>query len=314
MNSVPNGHGENANHNHNHPFNEFRFASKKKLKISMVITIIFMFVEAIGGVLVGSIALINDAGHMFTHVFSIAIALVGMRIADQPSCTHKTYGLYRAEILTAFLNGLFLLGIAGFLGFEIVLRLINPEPIDSFYMIIVAIMGLVVNLISIKILQGSQKSDLNIQGVFTHMLADTASSIGVVIAGVIIYFTDWTILDPLMSIIILVFIVSWAWKVIRESSRILLEIAPHGVDTNIIIEDIKKNFPAIDEIFHMHLWTLTSDKNVVSFHITLKSQNQNDVHEEALIDKIEDFLYEKYKIIESTIQINTQNDQNACKF
>ena len=150
-----------------------------------------MIVEIIGGLITNSIALISDAGHIFTHVFAISISLLAIYIARKPKCHHKTFGLYRAEVLAAFINGLFLIQIVGFIIYEVILRFLNPEEIIGFYMLIVAFIGLGVNITSILILQGNHSNSLNVKSVFYHMIADAASSMGIVVAAVIIMYTDF---------------------------------------------------------------------------------------------------------------------------
>ena len=163
----------------NEPINEFRGLNSRRLLTSLIVTAIFMLVELFGGIWVNSMSLINDAGHMLTHAFSIIIAITGARIAQKPPCHHKTFGSYRAEILAAFINGLFLLFVVGYLLFETVSKIIAPEPIDAIYMLYIAILGLVVNIISLFILHDSEQSDINIKGVLSHVAADTGSSVGV---------------------------------------------------------------------------------------------------------------------------------------
>ncbi|MFC1724995.1 cation diffusion facilitator family transporter [candidate division KSB1 bacterium] len=281
---------------------EYRSTEKKKLVLSLVITTVVMFVEVIGGILTGSIALVSDAGHMFTHSFAITISLIAIIIAKKPPCHHRTFGLYRAEILAAFINGLFLLAVAGLIIYESILRIIEPEEILSLYMLVIAFIGLAVNLVSILILHGSHKGDLNIKSVFYHMIADAVSSIGIIIAAVIIYFTGWNILDPVVSIGISLVILQWSYGVLKDSARILLEMAPPGVSSEAIADDIKKTFPGIKEVDRIHLWTITADMLVFSAHVTL-DENIKGQNRRKMLDDIDNLLSEKYNIIESTIQL-----------
>jgi len=290
---------------------QFRSIERKKLILSLSITIIVMILEIIGGIITNSIALISDAGHMFTHAFAIGISLLANFIARKPPCHHKTFGLYRAEVLAAFINGLFLIPIVGFIIFEAILRFLNPQEVNGFYMLIVAFIGLVVNLTSIFILQGSQNTSLNVKSVFYHMIADAASSIGIVIAAFIIMSTGFVILDPVVSLGISIVIIYWAYGILRESTRILLEMAPKGMNIDRISEGLKNNFPEIIELFDAHLWTIIPDMLIYSVHVKLN----NDLiegNQEELISKINDFLSKHYKIIESTIQIMPKESVEAC--
>jgi cobalt-zinc-cadmium efflux system protein len=284
---------------------------KKKLTISLTITFIAMMIEFIGGFISNSVALISDAGHMFTHCFAIGIALIAIYIAiKRPPCHHRTFGLFRTEILAAFINGLFLLAVAGVIIYEAINRIINPTEVSGIQMLVIAIIGLIVNLSSIYILHGSDKKDLNVKSVFYHMVADAASSVGVIIAAIVIYFTDWYIIDALVSLIICAVIIFWAWGVLRDSVRILLQIAPKGLDTNIISKNLKNDFPQIAAVYHLHLWTVTADMLVFSAHIKPSDSVPCDRYEE-LISKINRYLRDKYNIIESTVQIGSDETANC---
>jgi len=290
---------------------QFRLVERRKLILSLSITMVVMILEILGGLITNSIALLSDAGHMFTHAFAIGISLLATTIARKPPCHHKTFGLYRAEVLAAFINGLFLIPIVGIIIYEAILRFLNPQDVIGFYMLIVAFIGLGVNITSILILQGSQNSNLNIRSVFYHMIADAASSIGIVIAAFIIISTGFVILDPIVSLGISMVIIYWAYGILKESTRILLEMAPKGMNIDTISEDLKVNFPEIIELFDAHLWTIIPDMLIYSVHVKLN----NDLiegNQEELISKINDFLSKHYKIIESTIQIMPKESVEAC--
>ena len=292
---------------------QFRSVERRRLILSLVITTAVMVVEIIGGILTNSIALLSDAGHMFTHAFAISISLLAIMISKKPACHHKTFGLYRAEVLAAFINGLFLIPIVGIIIFEAILRFLNPQEVFGFYMLIVAIIGLGVNISSILILQGSQKTSLNVKSVFYHMIADAASSIGIVIVAFIIMSTGIVILDPLVSLGISAVILYWSWGILRDSTRILLEMSPKGMDIDTINEDLKNNFPQIIEVDDAHLWTIIPDMLLYSAHIRLKEEKIETNHQDLILS-LNEFLTEKYKILESTIQILPKNSIKSCNF
>jgi cobalt-zinc-cadmium efflux system protein len=272
-----------------------------------------MIVEIVGGIITNSIALLSDAGHMFTHAFAISISLLAILISKKPACHHKTFGLYRAEVLAAFINGLFLIPIVGIIIYEAILRFLNPQEIFGFYMLIVAIVGLAVNITSILILQGSQKNSINVKSVFYHMIADAASSIGIVIVALIIMSTGIVILDPLVSLGISAVILYWSWGILRDSTRILLEMSPKGMDIDGINENLKENFPEIIEVDDAHLWTIIPGMLLYSAHIRLKEEKIETNHQDLILS-VNDFLSNKYKILESTIQILPKNTIKSCKF
>jgi len=302
-------------HNHENAFSdhlfEYRNVEKKKLSLSLSITIVVMFVELIGGFMTNSIALLSDAGHMFTHSFAIAIGLIAIIIAKKPPCHHRTFGLYRTEVLAAFINGIFLLIVAIIIIYEAYLRIINPLEILGLQMLYIAFIGLGTNIASILILQGSHHGSINVKGVFYHMIADAVSSVGIIFAAVIIIYTNWNFIDPLVSIGISLLIIYWAWGILKESTRILLETAPEGINIDIISKDLKKHFSEIGSLHNVHLWTIIPEMIVFSAHITLK--NKKYIEKEKLVQKINNYLAKKYNIIESTIQITTDDDINICK-
>jgi len=285
----------------------YRSVTKKRLILSLLITIVFMVVEIIGGILTNSIALLSDAGHMFTHSFAIGISLIAIYIACKPPCHHKTFGMYRAEVLAAFINGLFLIPIVAIIMYEAIMRILYPQEILSFYMFIVAIIGLTVNMISILLLRGSKKDNINVKGVVSHMLADAVSSIGIVIVAIIIFYTGWTVLDPIVSIGISIIILYWAIGILKESTTVLLEMAPKGLNIHIVSEDLKATFNEIIELFNVHLWTITPEMLVFSAHIQVVDNVDMFSNQDSFLKRIDDYLKEKYKIIESTIQIISEN-------
>jgi cobalt-zinc-cadmium efflux system protein len=290
---------------------EYRAVEKRKLLLSLFITSLVMVVEVIGGILTNSIALISDAGHMFTHSFAIGISLIAIQIARKPPCHHRTFGLYRAEILAAFINGLFLILVVGIIVYEAVLRIIHPRDVLGLQMFVIALVGLVVNVASILILRGTT-TDLNVRSVFYHLIGDAASSIGIVIAAVVIFYTKWNIVDPLVSLGISALILYWAWGILKESSRILLEMAPPKLNIDIIGDDLKTTFPEIEELYNVHLWAITSDMLVFSAHIKLPNAIGASDHGE-LLARITTHLAENYNIIEATIQITYEYEPEVCK-
>jgi cobalt-zinc-cadmium efflux system protein len=293
-------------HSHDSAFSEhlfeYRAVAARRLALSLSITLVVMVVEVVGGILTGSIALISDAGHMFTHSFAITISLAALVISRRPPCHHRTFGLYRAEILAAFVNGLFLLVVAGIVIYEAVLRIIYPEEVLGLQMLVVAVVGLGVNLASIAILRGTLKEDINVRSVFYHMVADAASSVGIVAAAIVIMYTGWNILDPLVSLGISALIVRWSWGILRDSTKVLLEIAPTGLNVDIVTSDLKQRFPEIKELYNSHLWTITAGMIVFSAHVELE-----DVTDSAtaanLVSQMNDYLSDRYGVIESTIQV-----------
>ena len=292
---------------------EYRAVEKRKLLLSLLITTAVMGLEFVGGFVFGSIALLSDGGHMFTHSFAIGIGLAAILIARKPPCHHRTFGLYRAEILAAFINGLFLLFIAGLIINESIRRIIKPEEVKALQMLFVAVIGLIVNIVSILILRGSHENDLNIKGVFYHMIADTASSVGIIIGAVVIYFTGWNIIDPIISLLISSVILYWSWGILKESSMIFMEMAPAGLNVDKISSNLVNQFEELEQVHHMHLWTITPDKVVLTAYLKLHDNRYLNNPHDDLIERINLYLKEHYHIIETTLQITSSTDY-ICRF
>jgi len=262
-----------------------------------------MVIEVIGSFLSGSLALGSEAGHMSTHLFALVISYVAILIACKEPCHHRTFGFYRAEILAALFNGLFLFGITIYIFFEGIERLIHPQPVIGTEMLLVAFLGLVANGLSILILRGSVRSDLNVRSVFLHMFADTASSVFIIIGAVIVTLTKLYIVDPLLGLGISVLIFIWAWGLLRDSINILMETAPKGMNIDIVSSELQKNIPEIAEITDMHIWEITSGMYSFTAHIQTNITEPEKLRE--ILEKINKLLDEKYGIEHTTIQLES---------
>ncbi len=280
---------------------EYKSVAKNKLLLSIIITGSVMVIEVIGSIFTGSLALGSDAGHMFTHLFALSISFVAIVIASKEPCHHRTYGFYRAEILAALFNSIFLFGVTAYIFYQGIERLLNPQPVLGFEMLIVAVLGLAANGLSILILRGSVKSDLNLKGAFLHMFADTASSVVIIIGAVIVSLTNWNIIDPLLGIGISVLIFVWAWKLLRDSVNVLLETAPKGMDIDTVSSKLKENIPEITKITDMHIWEITSGMYSLTAHIEVGLCDNEKISQ--ILNKISKLLDEKYGIEHTTIQI-----------
>jgi len=281
---------------------EYRGVEKKKLKLTMAITGSVMIVEVIGGILTNSLALLSDAGHMFTHFFALGISFAAIIIASKEPCHHRTYGFYRAEILAALFNSLFLFAVTAYILYAGIRRLIHPEPVLELQMFLVALLGLAVNAISVWILRGSAGDDLNVKGAFLHMLADTVSSVVIVFGAIVLYFTGWYFIDPLLAIGICVVIFIWAWGLFRDSVEVLLEMAPKGMDIDELGAELKKAIPDIQDIHDMHVWVITSNMYSFTAHIAIGQANRDRSNE--VLKAINKLLSDKYNIEHTTIQFD----------
>ena len=281
---------------------EYRSVAKNRLLLSMLITATVMVIEVIGSLVTDSLALGSDAAHMFTHLFALAISLIAIIIACKKPCHHRTFGFYRAEIIAALFNSIFLFAVTAYIFYECILRLINPQPVLGFEMLLVALAGLAANGISILLLQGSVKADLNVKGAFLHMFADALSSVVIIIGAVLVSITGLYIVDPLIGVGISVLIFVWAWGLFKDSVNILLETAPKGMNIDSVGADLKNAIPEIDEITDMHIWVITSGMYSLTAHIQVKKMgNENS---QQILEKINSLLDEKYGIEHTTIQLS----------
>jgi cobalt-zinc-cadmium efflux system protein len=203
---------------------EYKGATKNSLILAIIITASVMVIEVIGSLLTRSLALASDAGHMFTHLFALVISFTAIIVACKEPCHHRTYGYYRAEILAALFNSIFLFAVTTYIFYQGIERLLNPQPVLGFEMFIVALAGLAANGFSIILLRNNMRNDLNIRGAFLHMFADAASSVAIIIGAVIVTQTGWYFIDPLLGIGISVLIFVWAFGLLRDSINVLMEL------------------------------------------------------------------------------------------
>jgi len=282
---------------------DYRGVERRKLKLTMAITGSVMVIEVIGGIMTRSLALLSDAGHMFTHFLALGISFAAIRIACKEPCHHRTFGFYRAEILAALFNSIFLFAATAYILSEGIKRLLHPASVLGLQMLVVAVIGLVVNILSVLILRGSVKEDLNIRGAFLHVMADAVSSVVIIFGALIIYFTGWNVVDPLLAIGISAVIAVWAWGLLRDSVNILLEVAPRGVTADDVSGELKRAIPEIREIHDMHIWVITSNMYSFTAHISLDPAAAARARE--IIERINRLLDEKYDIGHTTIQVDS---------
>jgi len=237
----------------------------RRLWLVLALTAGFMVVEALGGWLSGSLALLADAGHMLTDVGAISLSLLTTWIAQRPATQSKTYGYLRWEILAALINGALLMGIAVWVVIEAMARFHHPVPIQAGLFLAIAAVGLVVNLVSLGVLHGSHRHDLNSRSVYLHVMGDALGSVAALGAAVAVRFTGWTAADPIASIVLSLLILAGAWRVVRESTDILLEAVP----SHIAMLEVQRRMlgvPGVETVHDLHVWTVTSGMVAMSGH------------------------------------------------
>ena len=280
---------------------QFRSTPLKRLWMSLVITVVGMAVEIAGGLLTGSLALLSDAGHMFTHVFALGISAIAVKLASSKPCHHRTFGLLRAEVLAAYTNAIFLFAVTIYIVYEAVVRLLNPVEVLTREMLVVAAVGLAVNITSILLLHGYGKN-ISIRSAVAHMMADAISSVAIVIGALIMAGTGWKWIDPLLSIGIAVVILVWAWGLFRDTTRILMEVAPTHVNTHDVERFVAAEFPEVAELNRVRIWSITEDVIVFSAAIVVvPSVAACDLS--TITDRIAVKLKTRFGFTESTLEV-----------
>lgn len=295
---------ERAHHCHSH-----HEKTNQKLGIILVLTGLFMITEFAGGIYTNSLALTADAGHMLSDVGALALSYFSIWISHKPASSEKTYGYFRTEILSAFINGIALVAIALFIIYDALMRMLAPPEIKAPIMIIIALGGLMVNLIGAFLLHKDSSENLNIKGAFLHILGDLLGSIGAVFAGIIILRWHFYLADPIISIIIALLILYSSITLINESVNVLLEAAPSHINVETIRKTILEVQGVID-VHDLHVWSLSSNKTALSVHIVAEFLDNK-----TILCNVNNLLKEKFNIHHSTIQIEPKDfNERKCFF
>ncbi|WP_457600346.1 cation diffusion facilitator family transporter [Hydrogenivirga sp.] len=273
----------------------------RALKITTWLTGIYFLIELALGIYSGSVAVISDAFHTFSAVGGVVLALIAGKIALKPSDKYKTFGYLRAEIVGALLNGVFLLGMALLVLYMGYMRLRNPVELPVSIMLLSAAGGIITEVISIKLLYSGQKENLNVKGAFWHVIQTFVGSVIIIIAALVIKFTGFLAIDPILGMLFGVILLYVSWGIIKESLEILLEATPKGID----LDEVRRELEAVKgvrNVHHIHAWTLTSGKNVFSAHI--KIEDLKDF--ESVFKKAHDILKNRYGFYFSTLQLERE--------
>ena len=290
---------------HGHGHGVGRTADRRWLAAALALIVTFMAVEFVVGLLAGSLALISDAAHMLTDAAAIALALVAIRLAARPAQGGYTYGLRRAEILSAQANGITLLLLAAWFCYEGVRRLIDPPPVEGGLVLVTALVGIVVNVAATWCVSRADRSSLNVEGAFQHILNDLYAFIATAIAGLVVLTTGFARADALAALVVAGLMIKAGWSLLRESGRIFLEAAPRGVDPNRIGGDLAA-VEGVAEVHDLHIWEITSGEPALSAHVIVAPQV--DCHAARLA--IERVLRAD-NITHTTLQVDHQEDVGA---
>ena len=272
--------------------------------IALVLTGTFMVVEVIGGILSGSLALLADAGHMLTDTIALGLAAVAFAVSKRPGDRKLTYGYQRFQILAAFVNGLSLLVIVGWILFEAMRRFVTPVDVTGTTMLVVAAAGLVVNVIAFTVLHGGDRDNLNIRGAALHVAGDLLGSVAAIVAAVVIIYTGWMAIDPLLSIAVAFLILKSAWALVQQSGHVLLEGAPAWLDRDEMQRKIVERVPEVQGIHHVHVWGLTPQDLMLTMHVRL-APGVTDAT--PVVRRVKSTLQQDYGIGHSTIEIETDD-------
>lgn len=259
----------------------------------------FMLVEVVGGVIADSLALIADAGHMLTDFAALALAWFAFRLARRPADWKRTYGFDRFQVLVAFANGLTLFAIAAWIVYEAIVRLMGTPHVDGGIMVGVAIAGLLVNIAAFWLLLGADRENLNVRGAAIHVLGDLLGSVAALVGGAVILLTGWMPIDPLLSILVAAIIVRSGWHVVAASAHILLEGAPKELDSRDIAPDLAANVEGVEAVHHVHVWSITQSRRMVTLHAVIGDAEDID----AVVQAIKARLKEKFKLDHATVEV-----------
>ena len=303
--SAPHSHGARGHGHHHH--GDARKLSRKRIFTVLLMSGTFMIVEAVTGALTGSLALIADAGHMLGDVAALALAFFAIWLSSRPAGPSRTYGYHRSEILAALANSVLLVLISIYVLFEALQRFAHPPEVQSTVMLIVAVLGLGINFLSMRLLSDSSDNSLNARAAYLEVVSDMLASVGVIIAALIMMTTGWYLADPIISSILSLFILWRTWGLLKESIDILMESAPGHVDLTELSNSILK-VGGVIAVHDMHVWTITSGLIAMSGHVTI----QKGVDSEKVLDQLNELLEHDFSITHTTIQLETESKAQKC--
>lgn len=295
------GHGHGG---HGHSGHAHGSGNEGRVGIAALLTGLFMVAEVAGGLISGSLALLADAGHMLTDFASLGLAWYGYRLAKRPADWKRTYGYDRFSILVAFANGLALFVIAAWIVVEAWHRIGEPREVLGGLMLWVAVGGLAVNLIAFWVLHGGDHDNLNMRAAALHVMGDLLGSVAAIGAAIVILTTGWTPIDPILSVVVALIILRSAWYVVADSGHILLEGAPSGLDTREIKRDLETAIPEIADVHHVHAWSLTEERSMVTLHARVRD---GDGTPETAARRIKDRLRETFGINHATVEVEFED-------
>jgi len=291
---------------HNHASLSAGARHKGPLLAAFVLLAVFMVVEVATGLITNSLALLSDAGHMLTDVIGLGMALAAIQLAERSTRTHHTFGLYRLEILAALANAILLFGVAIYVLYEAAQRFSEAPEVLAAPMLIVAVLGLAVNLVAFALLRQGSKESLNLEGAYLEVLSDTIGSVGVIVAAILLQLTGWTWIDPVVGVGIGLFILPRTWRLGAKAVRILVQAAPPELDLDAVHAALAA-LPGVTDVHDLHVWTLTSDMEVASAHLMVRTG----VDTHSVLDQARALLADEHEIAHATLQVEPE-DHEGC--
>ena len=288
-------HGHTHDHGHDHSHGA---TDQTRVLIAACLTGGFMVAEAIGGVVTGSLALLADAGHMLADSIALGLAWYAFRLAGRAATPRLTYGFGRVKTLVAYTNGVTSFAIALWIVYEAWQRFLDPPPVLGGPMLVIACLGLLVNIAGYFVLHGGDRSSLNMRGALLHVLGDMLGSAAAIVAAIVILATGWTPIDPILSVLVALLILSTAWSLMREAAHVLLEGVPARLDREAILKDIQSSVAGVEDIHHMHVWSLDGSSNMATLHASL----QEGVDAQTAVKAIKSRLASKHQIAHATVE------------
>lgn len=293
---------------HHHHAPEVTGQNERVVIVGFFLTFGFMVVEVVGGVLAGSLALIADAGHMLTDAAALALAWAGFRFGRRPSDAKRTFGYMRFEVLAGLVNAVSLLALVAWIAYEAVQRLFDPHPVLAGPMLVVAILGLAVNCAVFFMLNQGDAEHVNIKGALLHVLGDILGSVAAILAAIVIYFTNWTPIDPILSVVLSALILRAAWALLKNALHILMEGTPPDIEIDALKRHIVSAVPDVADVQHVHVWSITSGKPAATLEVTLGPN----ADPQTLADRVKAALAGAYGIRHATVEINWGDNTGAC--
>ena len=284
---------------HDHQHDHSGETNTRRLAVTLALVLVYMGAEVVGGLVADSLALIADAGHMFSDAAALGLTLFAMRFARRPATTRRTYGSYRAEILAALVNGATLVAVAVYIFVEAVERFRTPPEVQGGVVLLIASGGLLVNGAGLWILRGGDQTNLNMRGAWLHVLTDALGSLQAIVAGALIWLYGWNWVDPVASVLIGLLVVYSSWSLIRQSVAVLMEGAPGHIDVD-AVRDALGELPHVTNVHDLHVWTITSGFVALSAHVTCPGVDNH----AALLREAQTMLAQRFGIRHSTIQID----------